>query len=247
MDKKWENSVSLVRLHFLIAVIQARVSLARAAYSQADIVLLDDPLSAVDAYVGKSIVENCLLNGPLAARTRVLVTHMLHVLDRTDYIYVMDDGKIIEQGSYTVSSVLLAGLILRFHFQQDLMSNGAVFRHLIDEHLDQDFEKRVVPDQKVAAGVHQAGNKNLSNTVEPALMAEEERNVGAVGLHVYKKYLHNAGGLFWVPIILSLLLLNEAGNGTFLFQIIFHRLIHCLLSGAYTVPWFLDRKFDTTF
>jgi hypothetical protein len=96
------------------------------------------------------------------------------------------------------------------------MSNSAVFRHLIDEHLDQDFEKRVVPNEKFAAGVLQVGNKKLSNAVESALMAEEERNVGAVGLDVYKKYLYSAGGLFWVPIILCLLVLNEAGNGMFL-------------------------------
>jgi ATP-binding cassette subfamily C (CFTR/MRP) protein 1 len=82
--------------------VQARVSLARAAYSNSDVVLLDDPLSAVDAYVGKSILENCLLTGPLANRTRILVTHALHVLDKTDYIYVMDNGVIIEQGTYAV-------------------------------------------------------------------------------------------------------------------------------------------------
>ena len=69
--------------------------------------LLDDPLSAVDAYVGKSILENCLLAGPLADRTRILVTHALHVLDKTDYIYVMDDGIIIEQGTYEVSNPFL--------------------------------------------------------------------------------------------------------------------------------------------
>ncbi len=83
--------------------MQARVSLARAAYSPSEIVLLDDPLSAVDAYVGKSILENCLLNGPLASRTRILVTHALHVLDKADYIYVVDDGQIKEQGTYAVS------------------------------------------------------------------------------------------------------------------------------------------------
>ena len=76
--------------------------LARAAYSSSDIVLLDDPLSAVDSYVGRSILENCFLNGPLSRRTRILVTHALHVLDKTDYIYVMDEGKIVEQGTYTV-------------------------------------------------------------------------------------------------------------------------------------------------
>ena len=77
---------------------QARVSLARAAYSDSDIVLLDDPLSAVDAHVGKAILEECLLDGPLADKTRILVTHTLHVLARTDYIYVMDNGVIREEG-----------------------------------------------------------------------------------------------------------------------------------------------------
>lgn len=89
----------------LYIYLQARVSLARAAYSPADIVLLDDPLSAVDSYVGKAILDNCLLNGPLADKTRVLVTHSLHVLDKTDYIYVMENGHITEQGTYNVSFI----------------------------------------------------------------------------------------------------------------------------------------------
>ena len=78
------------------------MSLARAAYSRSDIILLDDPLSAVDAHVGKDILENCILNGPLANRTIVLVTHALHVLPKTDYIYVMDNGIITEEGTYQV-------------------------------------------------------------------------------------------------------------------------------------------------
>ena len=82
---------------------KARVSLARAAYSGADIVLMDDSLSAVDSHVGKKLLDGCLLHGPLANKTRVLVTHALHVLDKTDYIYVMDEGRIVEQGKYTVS------------------------------------------------------------------------------------------------------------------------------------------------
>lgn len=82
------------------------MSLARAAYSPSDVILLDDPLSAVDSYVGKSILENCLLSGPLASRTRILVTHALHVLDRTDYIYVVDNGAIIEKGAFNVSLFL---------------------------------------------------------------------------------------------------------------------------------------------
>ena len=79
------------------------MSLARAAYSGAEIVLMDDTLSAVDSHVGKRLLDNCLLRGPLADKTRVLVTHALHVLDKTDYIYVMDEGVIVEQGTYAVS------------------------------------------------------------------------------------------------------------------------------------------------
>ena len=92
--------------------VQARISLARAAYSEADIVLLDDPLSAVDAYVGKAILDECLLTGPLADRTRILVTHSLHVLDKTDYIYVMDNGVTVEHGTYSVSFLLLPFAII---------------------------------------------------------------------------------------------------------------------------------------
>lgn len=81
---------------------KARVSLARAAYSETDIVLLDDPLSAVDAHVGKSILEHCLVQGPLANRTRILATHALSALPSVDYIYVFDKGAIVEQGTYEV-------------------------------------------------------------------------------------------------------------------------------------------------
>lgn len=65
---------------------------------------MDDSLSAVDAYVGRQILENCLLSGPLADKTRVLATHALHVLDKTDYIYVMENGMIVEQGTFKVGN-----------------------------------------------------------------------------------------------------------------------------------------------
>lgn len=64
--------------------------------------MLDDPLSAVDSHVGKDIMENCLLSGPLSHKTRILVTHALHFLDKTDYIYVIQDGSIVEEGTHKV-------------------------------------------------------------------------------------------------------------------------------------------------
>ena len=56
-----------------------RVALARACYADADVVLLDDPLSAVDAHVGRHLLDSCI-GGLLAKTTRVLVTHQLHAL-----------------------------------------------------------------------------------------------------------------------------------------------------------------------
>lgn len=78
-----------------------RVSLARAVYSQADIYLLDDPLSSVDSHVGKHIFDNVFgENGLLEGKTRLLVTHAIVYLPKVDEIYVMIDGEITESGSY---------------------------------------------------------------------------------------------------------------------------------------------------
>jgi ATP-binding cassette subfamily C (CFTR/MRP) protein 1 len=84
-----------------------RICIARAAYQDSKVVLLDDPLSAVDAHVGSHIVENCLLSGPLAPRTRILVTHQLDLLPQADLILVMDrneknEGYIAQQGTFKV-------------------------------------------------------------------------------------------------------------------------------------------------
>ncbi|XP_023265173.1 canalicular multispecific organic anion transporter 1 [Seriola lalandi dorsalis] len=78
-----------------------RVSLARAAYSQADIYLLDDPLSAVDSHVGKHLFDNVIgPNGLLKDKTRILVTHGVNFLPFVDEIVVLQDGRISEVGSY---------------------------------------------------------------------------------------------------------------------------------------------------
>ena len=83
-----------------------RICVARAAYAQSDIVLLDDPLSALDANVGHHLLHNCILKGPLSGRTRLLVTHHLDVLPRADWIIVMDsdqnEGRVAQQGTYQV-------------------------------------------------------------------------------------------------------------------------------------------------
>lgn len=79
-----------------------RVALARAVYSRAEIYLLDDPLSAVDAHVGKHIFDKVI--GPaglLAGKTRLLVTHSISFLPQTNHIFVMVNGEISETGHYS--------------------------------------------------------------------------------------------------------------------------------------------------
>ncbi|XP_035982452.1 canalicular multispecific organic anion transporter 1 [Fundulus heteroclitus] len=78
-----------------------RVSLARAAYSQADIFLLDDPLSAVDSHVGKHLFDKVIgPNGLLKNKTRILVTHGVSFLPYVDEVVVLVNGQVSEIGSY---------------------------------------------------------------------------------------------------------------------------------------------------
>ena len=74
-----------------------RVSLARAAYSAARIVVLDDPLSALDADVGKAVLEECIC-GVLRGRTVLLVTNHFHACDAAHSVLVLRGGTIVEQG-----------------------------------------------------------------------------------------------------------------------------------------------------
>jgi len=78
---------------------KARVALARAIYANSDIYLLDDPLSAVDAHVGKFILQECL-TGLLREKTRILVTHKIESLKYVDYIYIFKAGEIVVEGNY---------------------------------------------------------------------------------------------------------------------------------------------------
>nr|AAF61707.1 canalicular multispecific organic anion transporter cMOAT [Mus musculus] len=79
-----------------------RVSLARATYQDADIYILDDPLSAVDTHVGKHIFNKVVgPNGLLSGKTRILVTHGIHFLPQVDEIVVLGKGTILEKGSYS--------------------------------------------------------------------------------------------------------------------------------------------------
>ena len=78
---------------------KARVSIARAVYADAEIVLMDDPLSALDAHVKRKVFDQVLCKG-LASKTRLLVTHAVDFLDRVDRIIVIEKGKITLDGTF---------------------------------------------------------------------------------------------------------------------------------------------------
>ncbi|XP_066427630.1 ATP-binding cassette sub-family C member 4 isoform X3 [Molothrus aeneus] len=78
---------------------KARVNLARAVYQDADIYLLDDPLSAVDAEVGRHLFEKCICQA-LRQKISVLVTHQLQYLRAANQILILKDGKMVGKGTY---------------------------------------------------------------------------------------------------------------------------------------------------
>ncbi|KAG0012452.1 Multidrug resistance-associated protein 1, partial [Entomortierella chlamydospora] len=129
-----------------------RVSLARAAYSDADIYLLDDPLSAVDAHVDRHLWNNLLgPSGLLREKTRVLVTHGIHHLREVDQIVLLNNGVIEENGHYS-----------------DLMVSKKAFYRLIKEYSILERRK----SQSTIAGVK--NRRKSTDVVESAATAETE-------------------------------------------------------------------------
>ena len=80
---------------------KARIALARACYARADVYLLDDPLSAVDAHVGRHIFDNVIgPNGILKNKARILCTNAVNFLPNTNQIIMLRRGIILERGTY---------------------------------------------------------------------------------------------------------------------------------------------------
>lgn len=77
---------------------KARLSLARAVYSRADIYLLDDPISAVDAKVARRLYED-VMKRMLRDKTVILVTHQVHYLMDCNEVIIMEDGRVKTQGT----------------------------------------------------------------------------------------------------------------------------------------------------
>lgn len=76
-----------------------RIALARAAYFNADVTIIDDALSAMDSHVGGEVFEKCFM-GMLKDSTRIFMTNSMAYTKHSDLVIVVDEGKIAEQGTY---------------------------------------------------------------------------------------------------------------------------------------------------
>ncbi|KAI8915218.1 P-loop containing nucleoside triphosphate hydrolase protein [Powellomyces hirtus] len=165
---------------------KARVALARAVYEDCDIYLLDDPISALDAQVGAKVYSECI-KGSLAGKTRVLVTHHLHLLQDVDRIVVLEDGAVAEEGT----------------FQTLLAKNGLFTELMKDYHLDDPEQEEEEKDQVEKAQAAKSDEREKPNDAG-GLIAEEERVQGAVQWPTYKAYIIGAGGVTYVFAVVSM-------------------------------------------
>lgn len=113
-----------------------RVSIARACYSNSNLFLFDDPLSAVDSHVGKHIFDQVISSqsGILRDHTRVLVTNALYVLPFVDQVIMIKNGRIEDVGTY-----------------QTLLTSNESFQELIQNYAqaNQDDDEMVAPSADV--------------------------------------------------------------------------------------------------
>lgn len=197
-----------------------RVNMARAVYADRDVYLFDDPLSAVDAHVGKHLFEKCLM-GFLHRKTRILVTHQLQFLPSVDRIFVLDGGKITCSGSFdelTKQGVDFAAL--KCHTEDsgednvDEVDEDEAIVHLLGGD-DPDAPEGSVR-KEIRLSLSKSRGKQSKESKEPTqqeqdgkLIEEEERFSGSVGWSVYKDFLMNTGGIGFLCAIFSMNVLSQ--------------------------------------
>ncbi|RCI00820.1 hypothetical protein CU098_000030, partial [Rhizopus stolonifer] len=164
---------------------KARVSLARAVYSRAQTVLMDDVLSAVDAHTAKHLYEKCLLGPLMKNRTRILITHHVKLCVKgSAYIVHIDSGRATLVGS-----------------PAELRQTGQLTSIFESEEADNEDEERDAEEEKA---IEQTipGNQVKDDKKPRALVQEETRATGMVKLRLYKLYINMVGSpIFWAAMI----------------------------------------------
>ncbi|KAI9056609.1 P-loop containing nucleoside triphosphate hydrolase protein [Trametes sanguinea] len=172
---------------------KARITLARAVYSSADILLLDDVLAALDVHTSRWIVEKCLKGDILEGRTIILVTHNVAMVSPiADFVVDMGlDGRILSQGS--LESALARDSKLLYEVKEER------------EELEK-AEHQLDSEKPEEAGAKQIAGK---------LVVAEEREEGHVGWSAMKLFFGNMSNraiLFWLIYISGHVLRQSLSN-----------------------------------
>ncbi|KAK2954114.1 Multidrug resistance-associated protein [Blattamonas nauphoetae] len=173
---------------------KARIQLARSIYSDRDIYVLDDPLSAVDAHVGRYLMDECICK-QLKGKTVMLMTNQLQFLNRADHIVLLNHGKIVAQGSYA-----------------ELGQDGINF----DEYLIKANEntKKKEDEKKVAVATKAVTLEDLAKGADSEagkqIITEEEMETGSVSFSNYFRFLGTLFPLGLLILFFVLIIICEA-------------------------------------
>ncbi|XP_045054550.2 ATP-binding cassette sub-family C member 5 isoform X2 [Desmodus rotundus] len=178
-----------------------RISLARALYSDRDIYILDDPLSALDAHVGNHIF-NSAIQKHLKSKTVLFVTHQLQYLADCDKVIFMKEGCITERGTH-----------------EELMNLNGDYATIFNNLLLGETPPVEINSKKETSGSQKksqdkgpkTGSVKKEKAVKPEegqLVQVEEKGQGSVPWSVYGIYIQAAGGPLAFLFIISLFMLN---------------------------------------
>ncbi|GLT68257.1 hypothetical protein SLA2020_405060 [Shorea laevis] len=182
-----------------------RVSMARAVYSNSDIYIFDDPLSALDAHVARQVFNSCIRE-ELRGKTRVLVTNQLHFLPQVDRIILVSEGMVKEDGTFEELSK--SGVLF-----QKLMENAGKMEEQEEEKEDgKDYDQK--SSEPASSGIENefpkdAIYKKKGKGGKSVLIKQEERETGVVSLNVLVRYKNALGGLWVVLVLFMCYLLTE--------------------------------------
>uniref|UniRef100_A0A8C7DPP1 Cystic fibrosis transmembrane conductance regulator n=1 Tax=Oncorhynchus kisutch TaxID=8019 RepID=A0A8C7DPP1_ONCKI len=191
---------------------KARVNLARAVYQDADIYLLDDPLSAVDAEVGRHLFEQCIC-GILKNKPRILVTHQLQYLQAANQILVLKEGHMVARGTYSElqrSGVDFTSLLKRE--EEGPQAPGA-------ETESRSPRSRTLSQNSVVS--HTSSIRSVKDGTEqlPAepvqTVVEESRSEGTIGVGLYVKYLKAGANIL---VLIGVVLLQFLAQAAYILQ-----------------------------
>jgi len=182
---------------------KARIALARAVYSQADVFLLDDVLAAVDAEVAEHIMNNCIL-GLLKGKCVILATNNLNYLSHADQILCLQEGSMVFRGKLV-----------------ELQQTKLDLSEFTKGHMSNEVEEAIVEDiAQVPLAKKQSSDvkQNQKKIKDGRLVDEEKREEGRVKSKVYAHYIRAAGGwLTFFAITVTYIAYNCADTGSSLF------------------------------